>query len=195
MLMGMGISMALGLAVPYFGTGLVNGMWLMLIGWFLNNAALVSYRQLLIREALQDVPAARLMRPLPGSVPPGLPVDAFVDDYLMRSDQRAFPVIEGGRLAGLVCLADVRRLPREARPQTAVRDIMTPASRLSAIRPDEDAAEALSRLASTGVNQLLVMDGDRLAGVVLREDILKWLALQGDPEIGFDGAVTGGGNR
>lgn len=189
LLMGTGISMALGIAVPFFGVGLVNGVWLMLIGWFLNNAALVSYRELLIRETLQDVPVARLMRSWPESVPPGLPVSLLIDDYLMRSDWRAFPVVEDGHLAGLVCLADVRRLPRDARSRTPVRDIMTPAARLSTIRPDEDAAEALVRLVSTGVNQLPVIDEGRLAGVVLREDILKWLALHAAPEIGFDEAA------
>ncbi len=42
--------MSLGLRVPYFGTGVVSGVWIALIGWFLNNAAMMSYRQLLARD-------------------------------------------------------------------------------------------------------------------------------------------------
>ena len=183
MLMGSGVAMALGIRVPLLGMGLVNGLWVMLIGWFLNNAALASYRQALVRETLRDVPVARLMRPLAESVPPQLAVSRFIDEYLMRSDQRAFPVIDGGRLAGLVCLADVRAVPRDRRAATSVGDVMTPASKLSAVRPGDDAAEALSRLAAADVNQLPVIDGSRLEGVVLREDIIKWLALRGGPEL------------
>jgi Zn-dependent protease/CBS domain-containing protein len=182
MLMGTGIAMALGIAVPFFGTGLAGGVWLMLIGWFLNNAALVSHRQLLIREALHDVPVARLMRAPPGSIPPELPVNAFIDDYLMRSDQRAFPVIRGAALLGLACLADVRRLPREARERATVGQVMTPVAKLSTLRPGDDAADALARLGSTQVNQLPVIDRGRLVGMVLREDILKWLSLHAEPE-------------
>jgi Zn-dependent protease len=48
-LMAIGFGMALGLRVPYFGTGVLSGVWIALIGWFLNNAALMSYRQLLAR--------------------------------------------------------------------------------------------------------------------------------------------------
>lgn len=184
LLIGLGVAMALGIRVPVFGVGLVNGLWLMFIGWFLNNAAFASYRQLLVRDALENVPVARLMRKQFASVPPDLSVSELVEAHILRSDQRAFPVEENGRMIGVVCLADVRRLARERWPETAVREIMTPADRLASVRPEDDALEALSLLGAKGVNQLPVVAAGRLAGFVLREDILKWLALYGDPELG-----------
>lgn len=39
-----GLAMALGVRILFFGTGLINGLWLAFIGWFLNNAALQSYQ-------------------------------------------------------------------------------------------------------------------------------------------------------
>jgi hypothetical protein len=54
-----GVGMILGLHVPLLGSGLVNGVWLAFIGWFLNNSALVSYRQLMTREALDGVTVSR----------------------------------------------------------------------------------------------------------------------------------------
>src|SRR5688572_31750414 len=32
-LMGVGIAMALGFRVPYLGSGLIDGLWLVLVGW------------------------------------------------------------------------------------------------------------------------------------------------------------------
>lgn len=171
-----GVSMMLGLRVPFFGGGVFTGLWLAFIGWFLNNAALTSYRQLLVREALEDVPVSRLMRRRWSAVPAHMRLDVLVDDYLMQGDERGFPVTEDGALLGLVCLEDIRRIPRDAWSSTAVGDIMTPMSRLATIGIDADAAEALQSLSQSGVNQLPVMDGSVLAGLITREDILKWLS-------------------
>src|SRR5690606_36047103 len=74
LLIGTGLAMALGVRVPFFGTGVLGGLWLALIGWFLNNAAVMSYRQLLVRESLGDVKVARLMNPSVQDVSPQLSV-------------------------------------------------------------------------------------------------------------------------
>ena len=145
-LMMVGVSMMLGLRVPLLGGGLVPGMWLAFIGWFLNSAALTSYRQLLVREALEDVPVSRLMRRELSAVHPDTRLDVLVDEYLMGGDQRGFPVTDNGNLLGLVCLEDIRRIPRRTWHTTSVRDIMTPAEQLSTISTDADAAEALQCL-------------------------------------------------
>lgn len=179
-LIATGVAMTLGARVPFFGTGLLGGLWLAFIGWFLNNAAALSYRQLLIREALRDIPVSRLMLTQFATVPPNLSVSALVEAYLLPSEQRAFPVVADGRLEGMVCLREVRRLERAAWEATAVCDIMVPADKLAFARPDDGASEALAVLAGRNVNQLPVVEDGRVCGLVRREDILKWLALYAD---------------
>lgn len=179
-LMILGVGMMLGLRVPVFGSGLIPGMWMAFIGWFLNNAALTSYRQLLVREALEDVPVSRLMRRDLAAVSAETRLDVLVDEFLMAGDQRAFPVTDDGVLLGLACLEDIRRIPRDAWHSTFVRDIMTRAEQLSTISTDSDAAEALQRLSREGINQLPVVDNGELKGLIQREDIFKWLSLYGN---------------
>lgn len=174
-----GFAMVLGLHVPFFGTGM-GGLWLAFIGWFLHNAAQVSYRQLLLRENLEGVKVAQLMETDYQVVPPGLPVRTLVDDYLLHSGQRSFPVVEEGSLLGLVCLADVRRVGKDAWHRVSAAEIMTPRARLATLSPADRAADALNELARHAYNQLPVVEGQRLVGLLQREDILKWLALYGE---------------
>ncbi|MGH8771796.1 MAG: site-2 protease family protein [Burkholderiales bacterium] len=179
-LIGIGIAMMLGVRVPIFGTGLLSGIWLAFIGWFLNQAALMSYRQLLVRESLDDVPVSRVMQSQFTTVESTMTLSRLVDEHLLHSDQRAYPVVDGFDLVGLVCLEDLRKVPREAWERTRVSDIMTPASKLAQVAPTEDTSDALTTLTNRGVNQLPVVENGRVRGLVRREDILRWLALRGD---------------
>lgn len=173
-LIGCGIAMAFGVRLPVFGTGALSGLWLVLIGWFLRNAAEGSYQGLVIDETLRQVPIRRLVRPST-SVTPDLPVSELVSDFLMATDQHAFPVTDGVRVLGVVSLVDIRKIPREAWERTPVRHIMT---EVEALDVDEDGALALRKLAEGSVDQLPVQDHGHLEGVVRREDLLKWLALR-----------------
>ncbi|MEN3297582.1 MAG: hypothetical protein V7642_6835 [Burkholderiales bacterium] len=176
-LIGLGAAMMLGVRVPIFGTGLASGLWLGLIGWFLNNAALMSYWQLLIRESLRNVPVARLMDTRFQSVAPDLPVSMLVDDYLMHSDQKSFPVIKDGRLLGMVSLQQARKLDRKAWRATSVGNVMTPFSGSFQLSPRDTVQHAMSLLGQAGIAQLPVSENDRVCGLVRREDIVKWLSL------------------
>lgn len=173
-----GIAMIFGFQIPFFGSGLLSGLWLAFIGWFLNNAAVQSYQQVIVKDLLEDVPVSRLMRTDPPKAPSDITVNDLVNDYVMATDDYAFPVMDNGRLLGLVTLQDVRNTPREERARKRVGEIMTPAESLVTVPPDEDAAEALNKLSQRDVNQLPVMREGQLVGLMRRRDIVKWLQIQ-----------------
>jgi Zn-dependent protease/CBS domain-containing protein len=177
LLIASGFAMILGVRVPVFGSGPVAGLWIALIGWFLNNAALTSSRRLILQQGLGDLPVRRVMHTDFVAVPPDVLVQDFIDERLLGSSQRAFPVIDDGQLLGIVCLADVRKLGREDRVATRINEIMTPAAELQTLSPAEKASDALDRLTQAGVNQILVVEDGMPLGMVTREDLLKWLTL------------------
>ena len=180
LLIGSGLAMVLGLSVPVLGSGAINGLWLAFIGWFLNNAALMSYRQLLTRELLQDVAVSRLMLTHIEVVPPQLPLETLIDAYLARSDQRAFPVVDAqDRFVGMVFQHDIERITPEQRRTMSARDAMRPPDQLAVARPDDDALDVLNLLAQRDINQVPVLAEDRVIGLVRRADIVRWLALHG----------------
>jgi CBS domain-containing protein len=164
--------------VSLFGGVIGQGVWLLLIGWFLNNAARASYRQLEVRQALQGVPVSRVMWTEPLRVGPQLALDRFVDGFVMASNQVAFPVEQDGALVGMILLDDVRKVSRAEWPKRSVADVMTPLGKLWTLPLDAGAEQALEELARHEVDQIPIVQGSELRGLVRRRDLMKWLALQ-----------------
>jgi Zn-dependent protease/predicted transcriptional regulator len=179
-----GIAMIFGLQIPIFGSGLVGGVWLAFIGWFLNSAASQSYQQVVIDDILGDIPVERLMRTDPPVVSARITIDELINEQVMGTDDHAFPVMEGGQMVGLITLEDVRHVSRPEWSGTTVEEIMTPADKLITVTGSEDAAEALRKLSRKDVNQLPVIDGNHLIGLLRRRDIVRWLQLHSDSEFG-----------
>jgi Zn-dependent protease/CBS domain-containing protein len=173
-----GIAMSFGAEIPYFGTGLLSGLWLAFIGWFLQNAAVQSYQQVVVHDLLGGIQVRRMMRADPPTCEPGCTVSMLVNDHIMGKDDHAFPILDNDRLVGLVTLDDVRKVSRDHWDSTLVRQIMTPADRLVIVSPDDDSAEALTKLSQGDFNQLPVVENGRLVGLLRRRDIIRWLQLQ-----------------
>jgi Zn-dependent protease len=175
-----GIAMVFGVQVPFFGSGVVSGLWLAFIGWFLNSASSQSYQQLVIRDILEGIQVGRIMRSNPPTVAPSASVRSLVHDHIMGTDDHSFPVMDDGRLVGLVTLEDVRHTDRDAWETTSAREIMTPVEKLVTVTPTEDANDALNKLTEHDVGQLPVMSDGQLAGLLRRQDIIKWLRLHSE---------------
>jgi CBS domain-containing protein len=176
-----GVSMLFGLSVPFFGRGAFGGLWIAFIGWFLYSAARASYSNVVLRDLLTGVPVAKVMTTHAINAPADADLSTLASDYLMGTDQRAFPVVDGehgDRLVGVVTLDDLRHVPREQWPRQHVRDIMTKRGDLVVTTPEEDMASAEEKLMSRGVQQLPVVEGDRVLGLLRQRDVLRWLELQ-----------------
>jgi Zn-dependent protease/CBS domain-containing protein len=174
-----GVLMIFGYRVPFFGTGLGPGLWLILIGWFLNVAAFRSYEEQATLKGLDGVSVGMLMLLRFDSVPGSTTVEDLERRFL-HTDQRCFPVVEGGAPVGLVCLEDLRRVAAVTRGDELVTTIMTPWRGLVVLTPNTSASDALRLLATRDVDQLPVVEHGRLVGFLRRRDILKWLALRSE---------------
>jgi len=166
---------ALGLLQAFNGV-LVSGLWLVLIGWFLRNAAASSYQQQVVSELLSGVQAVQTMTPAPETVGPELTLDRLIDEHFLRSRFVAFPVVLGDDAMGMITLHQVRNIPRERWGALAVRDVMVPLSDAITVSPDDSMTTVMDRLRGSPVHRLLVLRAGRLAGIISAHDVTHWLA-------------------
>ena len=177
------VLMFLGLMQVIFGN-FIGGVWWFLIGMFLRNASQMAYRQLEIRQALEGEPVSRFMKREPVTVPCDISLSEMVDGYVYRHYHDVFPVLDHGRLVGCVGVSQLKQVPRDEWPVHHVEEVMQPCTPANTVSSDTDAVKALAIMNKTGNSRLMVVDGDRLVGVVTLKDLLRFLSLKLDLEGG-----------
>lgn len=159
----------------------ISGLWLAFIGWFLQNAASAAAQEEQAQELFRGITVARVMNPRPVTIGPQSSLRELVDDYLLRHNVRVLPVVDSlGQLLGLITTSDLHRIPADRWSVTAVGAVMTPTTRLRTVRPDDDIQVAMAQLRAEDHNQLPVVEGERLAGLLTRSDILRYLQIRAD---------------
>lgn len=186
---------AMGYAFIFFGiwTGFTanwfGGLWLAFIGWFLLNAAQESVAHVSVRSALSGLRAEDVMaRDLP-AVDDRLSLAGLVHDHVFRTGRRCFVVARNGRLEGIATLHHIKAVPQERWPDTAVGDVMTPAANVRVTAPETPLLDVLRIMEGEDINQMPVVSGDRLVGMLTRDHVLRVLSAR--MELGAP-AVAGG---
>ncbi len=153
----------------------LNGIWLALIGWFLESAAVGSYQQLLMQEMLKGHVASEVMSGDCVVIPPDMTIDHLVNGNILTSGRRCFPVGSGSEIMGLMTLHNVKEVPREQWTTETVKEAMTPLDKLKWVRPDEELSSVLRILTENNVNQVPVVQDNKIIGMVSRENLLNFV--------------------
>ncbi len=155
----------------------ISGLWLAFIGWFLASAASASFQQSVLLDALKGVKVKQLTNSGVKTGPPTLTIEQGLS-AMLESHQRALPVMDDGKMLGLVSMTDIKRTSRENWPTETIDQIMTPASAVKTVAPDDDLSKAVQLLQSEGFNQLPVMSEGKLQGLLSRSDLLNYIHLK-----------------
>jgi len=168
-----------GIAELFLTGQLVGGLWLVFLGWFMLGAAEAEESRALLTRALGGLRVRDVMSSDPVVGPDWVSVDELINQYVLSHHFTTFPVKDfDGKLSGLVTLSQLKRVPREARSSTRVRDIAVPLQLAPTARPTEPLVDVLQRLEEPG-QRLLVMEDGRLVGIVSPRDIAHALQVAG----------------
>jgi len=159
----------------FFGGAGIGGLWIAFIGWFLLQAARESYLQVGLAHALKGVRVSDVMTRDCPTVDGQVNVQTFVDQDLLRTGRRCFIVAENGQITGLVTPHEVKQVDRAKWPSLTLHDIMRPMRDLRSVTPDASLTSALEAMSRYDLNQLPVVSGDHLEGVLSRSHVLGYL--------------------
>jgi predicted transcriptional regulator len=165
-------------ALTVLSGNFASGLWLILIGWFLQNAAVTEAAGSSMELALRGVTVSQAMGPREPQVPSRLKLRQLVDDHILAGGDRHFLVVDGDVPRGIVTLRDVAKVPRDRWDWTSVADVMTPWSRSTWVAPDADLVTALRMMDDAQVGQLPVMEGQQACGLLTREEVLRYFRLR-----------------
>lgn len=161
-----------------FTATLFTGIWLMLIGWFLQNAADQAYKQLQMRRTFEGVRVRQLMEADPVTVSGYASIEDLVDRYMLGRNLRGLPVVDDGVLSGIITLNDIKDTPREEWPRYRVLDRMTPRAKLITATPDTDLDTVLQLMSEQDFHQIPVMENEQVVGLLTRGQVIRFLQLR-----------------
>jgi Zn-dependent protease/predicted transcriptional regulator len=155
-----------------------DGIWLALIGWFLESAAIGSYRQLLLQEMLKGHVASEIMSRDCVFISPETNIGQLVNENILTSGRRCFPVVSDSKIMGLMTLHNVKAVPQERWGTETVKEAMTPFDKLKWVRPDEELSSIFRTMTANDINQVPVVQDGQIVGMVTRENMLNFVNIR-----------------
>jgi Zn-dependent protease/CBS domain-containing protein len=166
-----GLGLYLMISVSFF-----NGLWIAFIGWFLNSSADASRKEITLRERLSHIKVRELINPDIETIPPETTVEEMVTNIFRKQHGRAVPVCQDGQLMGIATITDVKKIPQERWAVTPVKQIMT-TSPLYTVSPEDNLNTALGLIAQHDINQVLIKETGKCAGLLSRADIIRLIQM------------------
>jgi Zn-dependent protease/CBS domain-containing protein len=152
-----------------------NGLWIAFIGWFLENAASAQIWQQQVASLLAGHKVSEAMSRSCVTVPAETTIQQLIDRHILGQGQRCMVVARGGEAVGLLTLHHIREVSRENWATVTAGEAMTPLGQVKWVLPEEELQQALGEMDRDGVNQLPVMEGSSVLGMLSREDVISYL--------------------
>ena len=148
---------------------------LLLIAFFIYIGASQETTSVKYSVLLQDIRVGSIMSSPVVTVAPTLPVMRVIE-MMYATKHLGFPVVDHDVLMGMITVADVHNLPSIDRDAKQVRDVMRRG--VIAVAPETPVVDVLRIMGAKDIGRVLVVDKDRLVGIVTRTDILKVVELK-----------------
>jgi len=172
-----------GFATIIFGD-FIDGIWIVVLGWFIKSGAETSLSATLVGETLSGITVNDIMTRNVLTVPPDILVEELIADYLLVHRHGGYPVVKDGKMLGLVTMQSVRSVPKELRSVRRVGEIMVPLDRVVSVAPTLSALDAMQKMGRARIGRLLVVEKTQLLGIVTNGDVMRTIHMRQELGLG-----------
>ncbi len=160
------------------GGNLVGGLWAVLIGMFLMQSAGSSYRQIRLQKETEGLTVMDIMTTDVITMEGNTTLTKALEEYFFKHHFVSFPVTALGKVEGLLTLNNIKSVLKDQWDITPAREVMEPLGKGNRVGPKDSIIDALKMMGETGKGRLLVLDNERLVGIISRRDIMKTMQIK-----------------
>jgi Zn-dependent protease len=158
-----------------------GGIWFIVIGFVLLNAASAEKQAFVQQSRLAGTPVSSVMGIVrEPEVPAGLTIQQLVERHILGQGQSSFIVTASGNPVGVLNLRDLSQVPRTEWQQVTAGDAMTPLVELPRVRPQDELLTAVQLMDANQLLQLPVFEDGHLAGLLTRDEVIRHLRLRAE---------------
>ncbi len=179
------IAVKTGTIISFFfiGIGFVNivrgsfieGLWILLIGLFLNNQSQSYLHNQELSNLLSKSKLGNIMNAKVISVKFNLTLEEMLNNYFRIYFKSSFPVLnDKDELIGLVTINSIIGVPKEKRIEFTAKDIMIPRNKLIIMKEKDNVFDALKQMMDKKMNIIFILNqGNKIVGIISKSDIIN----------------------
>ncbi|MFO7888220.1 MAG: site-2 protease family protein [Eubacteriales bacterium] len=162
-----------------FTGNIVNGIWFVFIGWFIKNLSESSYQNMLMSDMFNKIHIREFMTKDVVTIERSISVEKVIKEYFYRYKYNSFPVVQGQDIKGIINIERLKDVDRDRRAQTPVGEIALPIEDKYTVNPKCSVKIAMDKIFSNDIGRVLVIEEEKLLGIISRTDILNYIRVYG----------------
>jgi Zn-dependent protease len=161
-----------------FASG-IDGLWLLIIGYYLFTRARGSLGELALRRALKGLTIGNMWLDTLPEVERSTTLADFLRDLAPGTDTASDPhfmVVEEGVIWGMLPASRVLRVDSRVWDATRVGEVMTPIDKIEKLTYQTEVLRALEAMYASDVRELPVIEENQVQGFVGMDSLLRFVA-------------------
>lgn len=175
---GLGFAMILFAIFLFIQGAFISGIWMFLLGFFLQHISRMSYQDLLIKNIFRGEHIKKYTKTNPITVDQDITLQNLADNYFYKYYHKLYPVVENGKLVGCISSNELKQIEKEKWPTLRVAQVMRKCSPDIAIDAETDVLKTLQIMTTERISRIIVTDHGELYGIITLKDLIDILTMR-----------------